>query len=54
MDGAALCQLIPGATAMQTSAYVDLKTYGVLGAAASFTGFGSPAFLLLMALSASP
>ena len=52
MDGVALCQLIPGATAMQTSAYVGLKTHGVMGAAASFVGFGFPAFLLMMALSA--
>ncbi|MGA2260925.1 MAG: chromate transporter [Acidobacteriota bacterium] len=51
-DGVALCQLIPGATAMQTSAYVGLKTHGVMGAAASFIGFGFPAFLLMIALSA--
>jgi chromate transporter len=52
LDGVALCQLIPGATAMQTSAYVGLKTRGVMGAAASFIGFGLPAFLLMMILSA--
>ncbi|MBZ5497666.1 MAG: chromate efflux transporter [Acidobacteriia bacterium] len=52
MDGVALCQLIPGATAMQTSAYVGLKAHGVMGAAASFVGFGFPAFLLMMAFSA--
>lgn len=52
LDGVALCQLIPGATAMQTSAYVGLKTRGVMGAAVSFIGFGLPAFLLMMILSA--
>jgi chromate transporter len=52
MDGVALCQLIPGATAMQTSAYVGLKIHGVMGAAASFIGFGFPAFVLMMVLSA--
>jgi chromate transporter len=52
-DGVALCQLIPGATAMQTSAYVGFKTQGVMGAAASFIGFGLPAFLLMMVLSAA-
>jgi chromate transporter len=52
LDGVALCQLIPGATAMQTSAYVGLKMRGVPGAAASFIGFGLPAFLLMMILSA--
>jgi len=47
-DGVALCQMIPGATAMQTAAYVGLKTQGVAGASASFIGFGFPAFLLMM------
>jgi chromate transporter len=51
-DGVALCQMIPGATAMQTAAYVGLKTRGVLGACASFIGFGLPAFLLMMTLAA--
>jgi chromate transporter len=51
-DGVALCQTIPGATAMQTSAYVGLKTRGVIGAMASFTGFGLPAFLLMMTFAA--
>ena len=51
-DGVALCQMIPGATAMQTAAYVGLKTRGVIGAAASFIGFGLPAFLLMMAFAA--
>jgi chromate transporter len=51
-DGVALCQTIPGATAMQTVAYVGFKARGVAGAAASFVGFGLPAFLLMVALSA--
>jgi chromate transporter len=51
-DGVALCQTIPGATAMQMSAYVGLKAKGVAGAAASFIGFGLPAFLFMMILSA--
>lgn len=51
-DGVALCQMIPGATAMQTAAYVGLKTRGVTGAGASFVGFGLPAFLLMMTLAA--
>lgn len=51
-DGVALCQTIPGATAMQTAAYVGLKTRGVIGSAASFIGFGLPAFLLMMAFAA--
>ena len=52
-DGIALCQTIPGATAMQTAAYVGLKTRGVTGALASFIGFGLPAFLLMMMFAAS-
>ena len=51
-DGVALCQTIPGATAMQMSAYVGLRAGGVAGAAASFIGFGLPAFLFMLILSA--
>lgn len=51
-DGIALCQALPGATAMQMSAYVGLRASGLAGAAASFVGFGLPAFLLMTALSA--
>jgi chromate transporter len=51
-DGVVLCQTIPGATAMQMSAYVGLRARGVAGAAASFIGFGLPAFLSMMILSA--
>jgi chromate transporter len=51
-DGVAFCQMIPGATAMQTAAYVGLKTQGITGAGASFIGFGLPAFLFMMALAA--
>jgi chromate transporter len=51
-DGVALCQTVPGATAMQMSAYVGFRTRGVAGAGASFIGFGLPAFLFMMILSA--
>jgi chromate transporter len=51
-DGVALCQTIPGATAMQTAAYVGFRARGVAGAAASFIGFGLPALLLMVGLSA--
>jgi chromate transporter len=51
-DGVALCQMIPGATAMQTTAYVGLKTRGVIGAAICYIGFGLPAFLLMMTFAA--
>jgi chromate transporter len=50
--GVALCQTIPGATAMQMTAYVGFRLRGVAGAAVSFIGFGLPAFLLMLALSA--
>ena len=51
-DGVALCQSIPGATAMQTAAYVGLRAGGPWGALAAFVGFGLPAFALMLVLSA--
>ncbi|WP_022856183.1 chromate efflux transporter [Thermodesulfobacterium thermophilum] len=50
-DGVVIAQAIPGATAMQVAAYVGFKTRGILGGIASFTGFGLPAFLLMLILS---
>ncbi len=50
--GVALCQMLPGATAMQMVAYVGLRVRGVVGAAVSFIGFGLPAFLLMTLLAA--
>jgi chromate transporter len=50
--GVALCQMLPGATAMQVAAYTGLQLRGVSGAAASFIGFGLPAFLLMTMLAA--
>lgn len=50
--GMAVCQLLPGATAMQAAAYVGLRTRGGLGALAAYLGFGLPAFLLMLGLSA--
>jgi len=52
-DGVSLCQSIPGATAMQTAAYVGLRSGGPQGALAAFAGFGLPAFVLMLALSAA-
>lgn len=51
-DGVALCQTIPGATAMQMAGYVGLRTKGTTGAAVSFIGFALPAFILMLTLSA--
>jgi chromate transporter len=50
-DGVALCQSLPGATAMQSAAYVGLKARGFSGAAAAYLGFGIPAFLFMLVLS---
>ena len=50
-DGVALCQSIPGATAMQSTAYVGLKARGFSGAAAAYVGFGLPAFVFMLVLS---
>jgi chromate transporter len=52
-DGTALCQSIPGATAMQATAYVGPRARGVAGALAAFVGFGLPAFVLMVVLSAA-
>jgi chromate transporter len=52
-SGVALCQTLPGATAMQTAAYVGYRLRGVLGAASCFIGFGLPAFALMMVFSAA-
>lgn len=51
-DGVALCQSIPGATAMQSSAYAGFRAGGIAGAAAAYVGFGLPAFCLMVTLSA--
>jgi len=51
-SGVALCQTIPGATAMQTAAYVGLRARGFLGGLAAYVGFGFPAFCLMLALTA--
>ena len=50
-NGVALCQSIPGATAIQMAAYVGLKSGGVAGALASYVGFGLPAFVLMLTFS---
>ena len=50
-EGVALCQTIPGATAMQMAAYTGLKIRGARGAVVSYVGFGLPAFLLMLTLS---
>jgi len=50
-DGTALCQTIPGATAMQAAAYAGLRARGAAGALAAFVGFGLPSFVLMTILS---
>jgi chromate transporter len=49
--GVALCQAVPGATAMQRAAWVGLRARGLSGAVAAYVGFGLPAFVLMLALS---
>ncbi len=50
-QGVALCQMVPGATAMQTAAYVGLKIRGITGAMTTFSAFALPSFIIMMALS---
>lgn len=52
-DGVALCQAVPGATAMQTAAYVGLRVGGVAASAVCYAGFGLPAFGLMLLLAAA-
>lgn len=51
-QGVAICQAIPGATAMQVAAYVGLRAHGAWGAVAAYIGFGLPSFVLMLLLSA--
>jgi chromate transporter len=51
-QGVALCQVLPGATAMQCAAWVGWRTRGLRGAVASYLGFGLPAFALMFGLAA--
>jgi len=51
-NGIALCQSLPGATAIQMAGYVGYRLRGIPGAVAAYTGFGLPAFLMVLALSA--
>ena len=51
--GVALCQTIPGATAMQVAAYVGLRARGFLGGITAYVGFGFPAFCLMLVLTAA-
>jgi chromate transporter len=52
-EGVALCQSIPGATAMQSAAYVGLRAAGLRGAIAAYAGFGLPAVALMIGASAA-
>lgn len=52
LDGIAFCQLIPGATAFQMSAYVGYRLKGALGAFVASVAFILPAFVLMVLLSA--
>jgi chromate transporter len=52
-EGVALCQSIPGATAMQSAAFVGLRAAGARGALAAYAGFGLPAVALMVAASAA-
>jgi chromate transporter len=49
-EGVSFCQMVPGATAMQTAAYVGLLIRGWIGALVSFVGFGLPAFVIMLIL----
>lgn len=49
--GLGLCQMLPGGTLIQLSAYTGLCLRGVPGAVAGYIGFSAPAFLMMLGLS---
>ena len=51
--GVALCQSIPGTTALQVAAYTGLRARGAGAALACYAGLGLPAFVLMLGLSAA-
>jgi len=51
MRGAALCQLIPGATMVQIITYIGYRVRGILGALTAAVAFVLPAFIALLVLS---
>ncbi len=51
MRGAALCQLIPGATMVQIVSYIGYRIRGIPGALTAAVAFVMPAFIALLALS---
>ena len=53
LEGIALCQIIPGATAFQAASYVGYKLRGIKGAVAAAFAFTFPAFLLMLVLSSA-
>jgi chromate transporter len=52
MRGAALCQLIPGATMVQIVTYIGYRVRGIPGALTAAVAFVLPAFIALLILSA--
>jgi len=52
-EGVALCQTLPGATALQAAAYAGLRAAGPAGAVVAFLAFALPAFVLMVALAAA-
>ncbi len=52
-EGMALCQVIPGATMVQTCTYAGYRLRGLPGALVAALGFILPAFLLMAVLSAA-
>ena len=52
LEGIALCQIVPGATAFQAASYAGFKLRGIRGALVASLAFTIPAFFLMLILSA--
>ena len=50
-DGRALCQVLPGAMAMQLAAHGGLRIKGILGALLTNASLALPSFFLMLLLS---
>ncbi len=51
--GTALAQIVPGATAMQVTAWAGLNARGIAGSFVAYVGFALPAFIMICTLSAA-
>src|SRR5208337_1032974 len=52
-DSLAFCQMMPGPVAVQTAAHIGWRMQGGMGTLVALVSYSSPAFLLMLGLSAA-